>query len=246
MSPVSASIKAISLRALPARGPKSFVRPGDHAIFDLVIPLPEQIMHRLLIAVCATLLLGACSRPTEVSSTWHESPTASRPYGKILVVGISADPRQRRRFENTLASKLEARGVTAWPSHQAMDADLEVNREAVLKIVASTGADAVIVSRLVNQEISTQEFADRTGIKTRRKTGTAIDFFRYDYDEYHEPAYLEVRTTVTLSTDVYETPRAELVYSLQTTTFDKESGFEILEEATTSIVKRLRRDRLIR
>ena len=147
-------------------------------------------MRTQLVIICAAVLLCACSRPTETTSIWHESPASERPYNNILVVGISDDPRQRRRFENMLTTKLEARELTVWPSHKSMPKETDVDRDSVMAAVNRLGAKAVVVSRLVNQVISTKEIADRTEIKTSRKNDNAIDFFRYDYEEYDEPAYL--------------------------------------------------------
>jgi len=50
---------------------------------------------------------------------------------------------------------------------------------------------------------------------------------------------------VSLSTDLYATRNGKLIYSIATTTFDKETGFEILDEVTTAIVSQLQRDELI-
>jgi hypothetical protein len=37
---------------------------------------------------------------------------------------------------------------------------------------------------------------------------------------------------------------AKLVYTIDTTTYDKETGFETLDEVTTAIARRLQRDGL--
>ena len=64
-------------------------------------------------------------------------------------------------------------------------------------------------------------------------------------EEYDESAYLVVKSTVRLSTELFETRDGKLAYSIDTTTFDKESDFEILDDLTTAIVDQLQRDDLI-
>lgn len=196
--------------------------------------------------IAAIVALSACTRPTTVSSTWHElKQSPASPYDNILVVGVSDDSNQRRKFENTLLSQLQGPAVRTWASHRAMQQGSTVNRDNIAETIARTGATAVIVTRLVNKQVSTEEVDARTGHKTRRKNEKAIDFFRYDYDEYDEPAYMVVKSTVSLSTDLYETKNGRLLYSIDTTTYDKESGPEIIDEATSAIVGRLRRDGFI-
>lgn len=202
----------------------------------------------MLTALAAVLLIGlaGCSRPTQVTSTWHEHSATGRPYGKILVVGVTDNSNQRRRFENAMASVLESGGSTAWASHTLMPSGQELSRETVGKVVESTDADAVLVTRLVSHEVTGEEVDARTGVKTNPQGQKAYNFFRYDYDEYEEAAYLIIKNTVKLTTDIYETGQGELVYSLETTTFEKESGFEIIDEATRALGDRLRQDRVVR
>ncbi len=202
-----------------------------------------SIRARTLYWVTAIIVMSACTQPTTVSSTWHElKQNPARPYDKILVVGVSDDSNQRRRFENMMLDQLKTSGTRAWASHQSMQPGSTVNRDNITAVITRTGATAVIVTRLVNQQVSADEINARTGHKTRRKNDSPVDFFRYDYDEYEEPAYLVVKSTVTLSTDLYDTKNDQLLYSIETTTFDKESGAQIIDAATSAIVRRLRRD----
>ena len=189
--------------------------------------------------------LTACSRPTQIESTWHEQTRSSRLFDKVLVVGISENHRQRRRFENTLVAKLETAGIVAVASNRSMDSAAELNQDNVGKVVESTGATAIMISRLVSHDVTSKEVEERTEIKTRRKSDKPLDFFSYEYDEYDEAAYLVVKSTVRQSTDLYETRNGKLVYTIDTTTYDKETGFEILDEVTTAITRQLQKDGLI-
>jgi len=210
-------------------------------MFQIFMHIPYRVT-----VIAAIIALSACARPTAVSSTWQEHrQSPAHPYDKILVVGISDDSNQRRRFENLMLSRLQKSGTTAWASHQAMQPGTALNRETVAALVEQTGATAVIVTRLADQKISADKVDARTGHKTRRKSANPVNFFRYDYDEYEEPAYLVVKNTVSLTTDLYETKEGRLLYSIETTTYDKESGLEIIDEATSAIVGRLRRDGLV-
>jgi hypothetical protein len=202
----------------------------------------------LQIALLAIPLIGliGCSQPTQTASTWHAHGAAGRPFGKILVVGVTENSNQRRRFENAMVSVLEGGSSVAWASHELMPSNEPLNRDSVGKIVESTGADAVLATRLVSHEVAGEQVDARTGVKTNPQGQSVTNFFRYDYDEFEEAAYLVVKSTVTLTTEIYETSEGELVYSVDTTTYEKESEFEIIDEATRAIAERLRQDRVTR
>jgi hypothetical protein len=197
-------------------------------------------------AVVLLATLAACSRPTDVVSTWHLQQSDGGPYRTILVVGVADDGGERRRFENAMTAALAGLGIAARASNREMPAEAPLNRDSIAGVVKATGADAVLVTRLVSHEVATQEVDARTGVKVNPKGQNVYDFFRYDYDEYEESAYLVVKSTVRLSTDFYEARQGELVYTLETTTYDKESGAEIITEVTEAVAGRLKRDGLVR
>jgi hypothetical protein len=145
-----------------------------------------------------------------------------------------------------MVQALQESGNLAEASIRAMPNGQPLNRDSVTQAMRATEAQAVVVTRLVSREVTAQEVAGRSGVKTRRKDEYAYDFFRYDYKEYEEPGYLVAKNTVTLSTDLYNSGDGALVYSIETTIYEKETEFEIFDEASTAIVRRLRRDGLIR
>jgi len=200
-------------------------------------------MKRLLLTIVVSLLtLSGCGGSAKVTSEWSEARARSGPYGSVLVVGVTESGRQRRRFEDSLTEKLGKKGITAWASNRIMPVDAEINRENVMAAVGKTSATAVVVTQLVDEEISTKEVPGRTEMTT----GTSRGFFSYDYDEYEEAGYLKVRSSVTLLTEVYETHNGALIYKVRTTSTNKRSDFEILDEQTSAIAKRLKKDRVVR
>jgi hypothetical protein len=228
-----------------------------------IISSAARISASLIPAALLLFSLNACSRPTQMVSTWHEQSGSAHPYTRILVVGVSESSGQRRRFENTMKAVLEQAGNTAWASHRLMPSDEPLKRDSVEKIVESTGAEAVAVTRLANHEVTGKEVELKTGAGTKPAQRKATDFFQYDYnvqydhnvdqqafrddnDVYEKAGYVVMESTVTLSTDIYETSQGNLVYTVETTTYEKESEYEIVNEATRAIARRLKTDGLIR
>jgi hypothetical protein len=208
--------------------------------------MPKRILATSVTCIALAALLG-CSQPTRVTSTWAEQePPDSRTFEKILVVGVTTNANRRRSFEDAVVDHLKARGNNAWASSRVMDVSATLDRESIGQAAESVGADALIATRLISRKVVAEEVDSRTGVKTQRKTGNVVDFFRYDYNEYEEPAYVIPKNTVVLSTDLYETRQGTLIYSLETTTYDKETIYDIIEEVSAAITSRLSRDKLVR
>ena len=193
----------------------------------------------------AAMLLAACSQPVRVDSSWHGAPIASLA-DRILVVAVSADLNGRRQFEDLLVQKLAGSGNTVWASSRKMDTSAPVDRDAVARAVADTGAALVVVTRLAHRELEIGKSGEAGSVKVQRKHDTPMDFFRYDYEITDAQTYLVPTATVGLSTDVYSAGDGGLVYSIDTMIPPRESRLEIISEAAEAISSRLRKDGLVR
>ena len=204
--------------------------------------------HRtaILILLLPMLLLGACTKGTKVSPVRHEKRPAEAPYKKVLVVGVTPNEGLRWRWERTMASTLQDNGLTAWSSVKQMGYDTPLNRDNVVTAVRKTEADAVLVSRLIRQDVAPRGVDARKEAKKRRRDEVAVDFFRYDYEEIEIPSYTLLTSTVEIATDLYETTEGRIVYSLNTITYQKQTEWEVLDEVTVAIAKRLRKDGMVK
>ena len=205
--------------------------------------MPQQRLV-ILVLLCAAILAG-CSKSTKVSSVRHEAKPAAAPFSKIVVVGVTPNQNLRVSWERVMAETLDDAGNTVWTSFRELDYEIPT-RENITEVVRATGADAVLVSRLIRQEVSAEDVDERTGAKKRRKNQYVFDIFRYDYEEFTEPSYTLVASDVELATDLYETTEGRLIYSIDSTTFQKQTAWDVLDEATIAIAKKLRSDRMTR
>jgi hypothetical protein len=191
------------------------------------------------------LVLVGCSQPVRVDSTWH-GERVEAPLDRVLVVSVTPDLNGRRTFEDLLVEQLARSGNTAWASSRKMDNSIPLQRENVERAVRETGAMLVVVTRLVEVDLSVSEQGERAGLKVQRRHETPLDFFRYDYEVVEPTSALVSASAVTLSTDVYGVESGRLLYSMDTVIPARESRLEIIDEAARSIAGRLRKDGLVR
>ena len=102
------------------------------------------------IPIIAALVLCAGCASTTLQSQWRDPQYTGGPFRKIFVIGLSArDVTARRIFEDVMVAKLIAAGVQAVPEWQHLTGEGQAAEGAVSAAVDGTGADAVLVARLV-------------------------------------------------------------------------------------------------
>ncbi len=215
-----------------------------------------RAMRVIAVSLAAVLVVG-CARGTRVDSTWSEGAGRDQVFGKVLVVGVTPSYNVRCRFERLLRDSLASAGTVALTSCSKMTSKDSLTREAVVAIVRDLGADAVLATRLVDRKAAVVEGGDREsrGANYYKPVG-----YGYAYDPYYggygvpvtyvdfvaEESSFTLQRTVVISTNLYETQGASVVYTLDTTTYDKKSPDDVVDAVTEAIAARLRRDGLVR
>jgi len=193
------------------------------------------------------LLLAGCAASDRVVKTYESPDFDGGPFNKILIVGAHEDTGTRRFFENSFTAVLNENGAIAVTSLSVMDSEEPIEREPVIAAVRETGADAVLVTRLLDVASSTSVEGGRTVADAQRRNDIPLaDFFRYDYVEYQDPMTTTTVNTVVLSTDLYNVADESKVWSAESTSFDKGSVYGVVDSATRGLTNQLRRDQLIR
>lgn len=196
--------------------------------------------------------LAGCGTQVGMSGGWSATDRAGAPFSDVLVVGISPNSRVRRSFELALADAIASDRVQAHASVQTPESQPQLTREIVASMVSATGADAVIVTRLISRKVAASESAGRTGVKTRQPTSLnggvgLVELFSLQYNEYEEPGELSARSSAIIETTVYETRvRGDLVYALTTTAAFTENRDDVVGDVARAIARRLRQDGVIR
>jgi hypothetical protein len=212
---------------------------------------------RPLLLLAGALALAACSASTKVDGAWAENASRDQSFGKVLLVGVSPAYNTRCRFERMLMNEMNANGVRSITSCASMSSKDPLSRDAIVEVVKATGADAVLATRLVDGNIAVKEGGtdEARGEAYYKPLG-----YGYAYDAYYgsygmpvtyvdfvaEDPQLTVRRNVVISSNLYETKDAALVYTLDTVAKNAQSREEIIELVTTAIGERLRRDGLVR
>ena len=106
-------------------------------------------------ALLAAVVAAGCASTT-LQSTWMDPGYTGGPFKKFFVIGLSARAvAARRTFEDTVVAKLQAAGAQAVPAWQFFGDEGHSNETAMDAAVARSGADAVLMTRLLGVDTRT-------------------------------------------------------------------------------------------
>jgi tRNA-dihydrouridine synthase len=203
-------------------------------------------------ALLVSALLTGCAAHTTVTGTWQEPRTVRAPFGNVLVVGVSPTSRQRRSFEQALVDLISKGSTKASASIKVAGSKQPLTPENLSAMVKTTGADAVLVTRLASRRVSLEEGESRMRVKTQQPSSLGdmsgiVDLFSTEYKEYEEPGALSARSTAVLTSSLFEAADGQrLVYAIETRAEFEEGKDDVIAQVTTAIAAQLRRDGLIR
>lgn len=205
----------------------------------------KRIRALYLPAMLLVLTCVACSTSPSVTLTYRDPAFANSGFSNLLVVVLVSDYEARTRFERELSSALVSSGTRATAYYEVAAGDQEVTREKIVAAIRSTGADGVVVTRLDDIEHQASVKSGTIDTKVTRRSDTAMDFFRYDYEELNEPGTLSIATKATLLTDVFDASREAVVWSAETALAHKENILLRIDEAAKGIAGRLAADGML-
>ena len=111
-------------------------------------------MYRWLALAAGALILASCASTT-MQSVWRDPAYTGGPFKRVFVVALSAkDGTARRVLEDVMVAKLRAGGVDAIPGWQYLS-DAPMDEGAFGAAVAKSGADAMLMVRLLSVETQT-------------------------------------------------------------------------------------------
>lgn len=202
-------------------------------------------MKRLLFkgwawGVFCGILTVSCAG-TRLSQTWVDEARRGEPVADVLVIVIADKARNREAFEKKFVRQLQAAGVEAVASGEAipMPRDLKLEKDVIRQAVEKYGSDAVIISHLAGLE--KEEVFTRTG----PVYGGYYNYYGYVFDRVHDPGFSGEVATVRLETNLYDVKTEQLLWSGQTTSENVTSVDTVIDEVIALVIKDLQKQKLL-
>jgi hypothetical protein len=151
------------------------------------------------------LLFSVSCSPTAMREVWKDKNYQGGKLKKILVIGVSNNPRIRRVFEDEFVEQLKAHGTDAVTSYRLIPSEEMLKKDTVESKMKTVGADAVIVTSLVDKQkhkVSSSNYTSEWHTHYR----TAYETHRYRTTHYEF-------TVFSLETNLYEIRSKKMIWS---------------------------------
>lgn len=193
----------------------------------------------------ATLIagLGACAGTPTQSHVWNDADKRGVRYDRLLIVALTQEGDKRKSFEDSLRARLQNPRLETWSSNSLMGINVPVTADSIDPLLASTGATAVVITRVKSIDVEPVQVDSYTDVVAKRRKGSALT---YDYVEKELPAFIRNEFTTVLITDVYDAQSGASVYTLVSSASGQESLSDVIEVLSRAIAKRLRSDGIVR
>lgn len=198
----------------------------------------------LVCAACFAVLAGCTS--TKLSEAWVDSSYTGGPVESVLVIGLSDNVRRRGLFEEELASRFKARGVSAVASIGVAPNQEDLEQAAIRKKVQELGIESVIVTRVLGVD---KEKYYVPGEPYTPPYGYYRGFYGYyghAYGAAYTPGYWAEYEIVRLETNLYDVATEKLIWSAASETVDPQSVETVVKSLSEQIIEDLSKRGLIR
>ena len=170
---------------------------------------------RLAAVAIVAATLTSCAASTQLTSSWADPAAAGHVFKKIVVVGVTDKATIRREYEDAWTQELAARGIDAMPSYKFGGADAKLDKDAAMAKLQENGAEAVLVTRLVDKETVNTYYPPSysTVAAPSPYYGGWYGYYSMGYSYMTSPGYVEENKVYRLETNLYDVHGDKLVWS---------------------------------
>jgi len=169
---------------------------------------------RLGLAALSLGAIASCAANTQLTSSWADPAAANHVYKKIVVVGATPRAPVRRKYEDAFAAELQSRGVTPVTSY-SFASEGQLDKDAAMAKLKEVGADAVIVTRLVDKSQEQTYYPPTySGVAAPGAYyGGWYGYYSMGYSYMSSPGYVETNNVYKIETNLYDLQNDKLVWS---------------------------------
>lgn len=202
--------------------------------------MKPRINQWFVYLVFSGVFIISCSG-TKLTQTWVDETYYGKSVSDILVIAITHKEDNRRSFEDKFVAQLKVSGVEAVSSADVIliPADLELQKEEILRAVNKFKNDAVIITHLVGVE------EKESYTRPERDLGGYYGYYGWVFGYTHEPGYHHTHTLVRLATNLYDVKTEKLIWSGQSETLGPGSVNQIIDDVIEVLIKDLQKNNLI-
>ena len=195
----------------------------------------------VLLLISAAFLLSCSTSPsrsaTVMTDTWKDKAYQGKPQ-KIMLIMAAKSPETRNLFEDRFAGELQGRGNDAFQSYTVVPFEQLRDKEVVKAKIRSSGADTVLISRLVDTK-TIESY--RPGLIT---VVPVVPDYYYGWWGYYNVVFADYGdtgdvTVAYIETNLYDVKTEKLIWSGHSKTERTEGEQQLITAFIKVMMKKL-------
>jgi len=201
--------------------------------------MKTKMIPCVCIVICALFVFTSCATTT-LTAVWR-GERYEGPVKKMAVIGVSKKPVIRNLFEDGCVRELRARGTDAVASYTFLPFDQLANKETVQSKIREMGADAVLMTRLVDTKSVQTYIPGQVYVMPSYYYGWG----GYYGNVFATPGYTVQDEYAFLETNVYDVKTEQLIWSARSETWMSDNDQGTIRSFIGVIIARLAADKII-
>jgi hypothetical protein len=211
-----------------------------------------NVKNRLLayIVIMSLFVMTSSCATTTLNNVWRDGSYGEK-LNKVFVIGVIKNPGVKRFFEDEFAAQLKARGTDAVAGYTVLQSDAEIDKENLAAALKETGADSVLITRLVDKKTVETYVPPTTYASAPRYVppthyyGCWHHYYARSYDAMYTPGYTVKDEVLVVETNLYEASSEKLVWSAISETFREGSSNTLIKSFIKVMIENLSKENLL-
>lgn len=181
-----------------------------------------------LVASCVT---------THLKDSWKDPQFSDAPFRKVLVIGVSRSDANRRLFEDGFVQALRTSGTEASASYSLLPEEGPLPKERIKQAVAKTGADSVLVTRVLRVQ--------RKVDVSPGYVGPGPGFYGWYGATWAAAPEIHAYDVMTIESTLWDIKREQAVWSGISESIDPKDVTKVTRELAEALIAKMKEDKVL-
>ena len=189
---------------------------------------------KLLISILI-IILFSCSPSSQFTNLYVDDAFKGIQFKKVLVVGMAKEEWKRKVYENEFRTQLMKHEVDVLTAWQELPKGETISKEVFYKYFSDKNIDAVFV--IMAAGTVTEETMTSGG-----SSNVYVGFYGFYVSTasmYYSPVTTSEETVVYMKTNIYETTKGTLIWSVKSQSFEPQNTSDVINTVSFNVVSEL-------
>lgn len=204
-------------------------------------------LSKFSIQVLILLILTGCGT-TKIVNSWKSDQLPDIRLKQVAVIALIDDIAYRRAFENAFTSELQNLGVESYSGLNLFPLDRKYSKEEMDQILNDKNVEAIIIVTTAGSE-RTKEYVPENNYPPYSMYNY-YGYYNYNYyDPYRynrNPGYYRETQIQKIEAVIFDRNTDKLIWTAKSQTTNPGSLIEFAKDVSTTLIKKMKEDRVVK